>query len=113
VDVALKQTVPAGAVASATISAEVDLPPADREGMMTLKIPLEPVGGDAVAITVVAVPLGADVARMGGPAPARQRLLTGFAAYYWSHTGEPGAVAIAFSFRGPVAAELSLDEVKP
>jgi hypothetical protein len=113
VEVALKQTVPVGAVASATVSAEVDLPPADGEGMVTLKIPLEPVVGDAVATTVVAVPLGANVARMGGPAPVRQRLLTGFAAYYWRHTAEPGAVAIAFAFRAPVAAELSLDEVKP
>ena len=113
VDVALAQTVPAGALASATVSVEVDLPPADREGTRTLKIPLEPVGGEGVALTVVAVPLGAHVARMGGPAPERQRLLRGFAAYYWRHTAEAGAVAIAFTLRTPATEQLSLDEVKP
>ena len=112
-DVALKQTVPAGALASAAVSVEADLPPADREGLRTLKIPLEPVDGDGVAITAVALPLGANVARMGGPAPFRQRLLPGFVAYYWRHTVRPGAVAIAFDLRAAVAAELSLDDIKP
>jgi hypothetical protein len=112
-NVALKQTVPAGALASVTVSVETELPPADREGLRTLKIPLEPVADGAVAITVAAVPLGADIARMGGPAPARQRLLSGFVVYYWRHTKERGTVAIAFDLRKAGAAELSFEDIKP
>jgi hypothetical protein len=111
--VALKQTVPAGALASATVSVETELPPAGRDGLRTLKIPLEPVADGAIAVTVAAVPLGANIARMGGPAPARQRLLSGFVAYYWRHSKERGTVAIAFDLRAAGAAKLSLDDIKP
>jgi hypothetical protein len=95
------------------VSVETELPPADSDGFRTVKIPLEPVADDAVAVTAVAVPLGADVARMGGPAPARQRLLPGFVVYYWRHTAERGTVAIAFDLRAAGGAELSLDDIKP
>ena len=112
-NVALKQTVPAGAIAAATVSVETALPPADRSGLRTLKLPLEPVAEGAIAVTVAAVPLGADVARMAGPAPFRQRLLPGFAVYYWRHTAERGTAAIAFDLRATRPAELSLEEIKP
>jgi hypothetical protein len=112
-NVALKQTVPAGALASAAVSIETELPPAGRDGFRTLKIPLEPVADSAIAITAAAVPLGANIARMGGPAPVRQRLLSGFVVYYWRHTKERGTAAIAFDLRAAGGAQLSLDDIKP
>jgi hypothetical protein len=112
-EVQLRQTVPAGAIAAATVSIEADLPAAGRDGTRTLKIPLEPIAGDAVAFTLVALPLGTHVAQMGGPSPLRQRLLPGFAVYYWRHALQPGTVAIVFDARrAPATAELPLGEIK-
>jgi hypothetical protein len=67
----------------------------------------------ATGVTVAAVPLGAEIVSMGGPAPARQRLLFRFVLYYWRHTKERGTVAIAFDLRGAGGAKLPLGEVKP
>ena len=112
-NVGLKQTVPAGAIAAATVSVETELPPAGRDGLRTLKIPLEPAAEGAIAVTAAAVPLGTDVARMGGPAPYRQRLLAGHAVYYWRHANERATAAIAFDLRTAGGTELSMEEIKP
>lgn len=112
-DVALKRAAPAGAIAAATVSVETELPPADGEGRRTLEIPLEPATDGAVAVSIAAVPLGAHVSSMGGPAPERQRLLSGFAAYYWRHSGERGTVVIVFELRAAGDAELPVGDLKP
>jgi hypothetical protein len=113
VDAALAQAAPAGAVASAALSYETDLPKADADGLRTLEIPLESAMGEAPIVTVVALPLGTHVARMSGPEPSRERLLTGFVAYYWKHGKTRGQVSISFTSRALPGLELALEEVKP
>ena len=113
VDAALVQSVPAGSVASAALSLEVDLPKPDRDGLRTLEIPLEPAPPDAAIVTVLALPLGTNVARLSGAEPSRQRLLPGFVAYYWRHAAVPGRVSVSFASKVAPGAELALDEVKP
>jgi hypothetical protein len=112
-DVALRQTVPVGAAAAAAVTAEMALPPADRDGLRLLEIPLDPVSGDAVAVSVVAVPLGATIDRMGGPAPSRQRLLRSHVVYYWRHEVEQRKIVISISVEAASDTPLSLDDIKP
>jgi hypothetical protein len=112
VDAALTQAAPAGTVASAALSLEIDLPRADADGFRTFAFPLDPAAGDGTVVTVLALPLGTDVAQMTGPVPGRQRLLTGYVAYYWSHDLSKREVSV--SLKTPaVAAGLSVAELKP
>jgi len=113
VDAALTQSVPAGAVASAALSCEIDLPKAGADGLRALDIPLDPTTDDAPIVTVVALPLGTHVARMSGPEPSRERLLPGFAAYYWKHGRTRGRISISFAPKASSGLELALEEVKP
>jgi hypothetical protein len=113
VDAELVQSVPAGSVATATLSLEVDLPRADKDGLRAIEIPLASAPGEAAIVTVLALPLGTDVAKLSGPAPSRQRLLPGFVAYYWNHGKKPGKVTISLAIKPSRGLELSLDDVKP
>lgn len=112
VDAALARTAPAGTIASAALSIEAPLPPADADGFREFSFPLDPAFGSGAIVSVLAVPLGSSVARLDGPTPGRQRLLTGFVAYYWEHGAARGAVSIALK-APPAPADLDVSELKP
>ncbi len=114
VDTSLRQSVPVGAVAAATLTARSDLPEEKKDGMRTLSFPLPPVTGrEAIARTVLAVPLGADLSSIEGPPPIKQRLLTGYVAYYWTHGDTQSDVTVVFRVPRTKMGNLDLDELNP
>ncbi len=114
VDVSLRQSVPVGAVAAATLTALNDLPGENKDEARTLSFPLPPVTRpDAIARTVLALPLGADLLSIEGPPPIRQRLLTGYVAYYWTHGDSQSDVTVVFRVPSAKMGKLDLDELNP
>ncbi len=114
VDASLRQSIPVGAVASAALTARSDLPKEKKDGMRTLSFPLPPVTGrEAIARTVLAVPLGTDLLSIEGPPPIRQRLLTGYVAYYWTHGDSQSDVTVVFRVPATKMGNLDLDELNP
>ena len=114
IDVSLRQSVPVGAVASAALTASTDLPKEGALEARTLSIPLPPIAGpDAIARTVIAFPLGADLLSIEGPPPLRQRLLTGYVAYYWTHGDSQSDVTVVFRVPATKMGNLDLDELNP
>ena len=114
IDTSLRQSVPVGAVAAATLTAMNDLPKEDELEARTLSFPLAPIAGrEAIARTVIALPLGADLLSIEGPPPIRQRLLTGYVAYYWTHGDSQSDVTIVFRVPDTKMGKLDLDELNP
>lgn len=114
VDASLAQAAPVGKIAKAAISVETEPPEADGEGYRLLVLHLEPTKGEeAEAHTVMVFPLGSDLVAIEGPPPARQRLLNGYAAYYWRHGDEPSEIALRFRLPQAVIAELDPTQISP
>jgi hypothetical protein len=87
--------------------------PADERGYQTLDLALDPVFDGAVERTVLALPLGTDVAALEGTLPARQRLLTGYVAYIWEHGDGPGKASVRFRPPARPGRRLDLREIRP
>ncbi|MFO8070838.1 MAG: hypothetical protein R6V85_03090 [Polyangia bacterium] len=114
VDASLVQAAPVGKIAKAAVSVETEAPEADGEGYRLLVLHLEPTRGEeAEAHTVVAFPLGSDLIAIEGPPPARQRLLNGYAAYYWRHGDEQSEIALRFRLPEAVVTELDPTQISP
>lgn len=114
IDVSLRQSVPVGAVAAATLTVLNDLPKENDLKTRTLSIPLQPITSpEAIARTVIAFPLGADLLSIEGPPPIRQRLLTGYVAYYWTHGDSQSDVTVVFRVPKTKMGNLDLDELNP
>lgn len=108
VDAALHQTVPSGATATGAIAIRHELPDQQGDELRALTFTLNPQGLDSTKTrTVVTLPLGSDLEAIEGPPPDEQRLLVGFAAYYWNHPATKSRVTIRF--RVPTAASAKLD----
>jgi len=114
VDGELARAVPADVEATGAIAHQMILPAADVEGYRTLSFDLLPAILEGQRFhTVVAVPLGSDVSSIDGSAPARQRLLTGFIAYYWEHPKTRSRVHFRFRLPKEGGSALNISEVKP
>lgn len=114
VDAQLKQAAPTGKTVAGAVSVATDLPPADAGGFRTLSFGLDPVYLDGARFrTVVALPLGSDVASLGGPPPDDQRLLKGFFAYYWEHRDAAAKVSVRFREPAVIRERLAVEQINP
>jgi len=113
IDVSLPQSLPVGREAQAAVSVPIVLPEADERGYRLLELGLDPVFDGAVERTAVALPLGTDVAAIEGPVPARQRLLTGYAAYVWDHGQDPARIAVRYRLPAGGRQRLDIGELNP
>ncbi len=113
VDVSLPQAIPVGQETRVAVSVNLGRLPADEQGYRTLELGLDPVFDSAVERTVVALPLGTDVAALDGVLPARQRLLTGYVAYVWEHRDAPGNAAVRFRLPARQGHKLDIREINP
>ena len=112
--VAFKQAVPVGGDVTILVKAEVDLPAADAEGFRSMTMELNPRSEtEDDGHTVLALPLGSSLVSIEGPPPAKQRLLTGYVAYYWEHDPEPGEVTVRFKVPEFSGSPLDLKEINP
>ncbi|MCU0660697.1 MAG: hypothetical protein MUC50_00030 [Myxococcota bacterium] len=108
----LRQAVPSDTMTSAAISVRFAPPNASADGMRTLVIPLVPSVAAGKQVTVIALPLGAHIEALQGPAPKAQRLLRGFFAYYFHH-GAASQIAITYRLNQPTRGELDIPTVRP
>ncbi len=114
IDASLKNASPAGKVATAAVALRLDSPPPDPEGFSTLTFTLAPAFEDSGAFhTVLAVPIGAEVAHIQGATPFQQRLLTGFVTYYFRHTAKRQTVRVRYRTERAVDGTLDITEVNP
>jgi hypothetical protein len=113
-DFSLKNAAPANKVANAAASLKIDAPKPDKDGFSTFTFSITPVFGDAESYhTVLAVPLGADIGAIEGPAPTRQRLLSGFVAYYFEHGTDSRQVRVRYKVNRAPARALDVAEINP
>ncbi|MDD5308081.1 MAG: hypothetical protein PHU25_12235 [Deltaproteobacteria bacterium] len=112
-DVALKSAAPAGRVGGAGVAVTSPAPAPDKDGMSVLTIELEPVFGTSQGHTVLAVPLGAEIASLQGPRPSLERLLKGYVVYDWDHGSTPTEVTVRYKVPPQALPALDVASVNP
>ncbi|MBN2802479.1 MAG: hypothetical protein JXR91_05260 [Deltaproteobacteria bacterium] len=114
VQAALSQSSPANAPAESSVSMRNSLTFSGKKKNTEISFSLSPVRGtDKKESTVLAIPLGTEIMAMSGPAPFKQRLLTGYVAYYWKNSSKRGVVSVKMKLPSKVKKSLDLREVKP